>query len=228
MRRKIEVLLGLPAVQWSQEEFYQVAEWLLENHEKALINAAYYVLNNLDDAQDVLSDFLIEIQKNLRGYIPAKGEILVLAKNAVRRAALDLHCRRVVRRTIPLTGLTSEAEGAEAYEWEFADPQLGGGNPEKQVFLTGQELLLSEGTPLVWEAVDALRAQFPNQADALTATAEGLTAPEVAARMSVSPNNARQLISRGRKKVRAYLTSHGTDLSTYDESDELSGGSANR
>jgi RNA polymerase sigma-70 factor (ECF subfamily) len=160
---------------------------LYEAHHAAAFRLAYLLLQDADDAEEVVQDAFVYVFRNLQRYDATRGPF-----RAWLRVALVSRCRNKRRRRqlllVPLEVLDA-GEQAPAHPAATSDPA---GTAE-----------LRGAQRAVWEA---LQQVSPGAREALVLRFyEGLSYAEIAVTLDCSPDAARARVAHGKVQLRRLL-----------------------
>ena len=201
---KAYVITQKPGINWSEDEIDIIMEWLVRPANlEIMLNFANLRLNSIEDAEDAISIFLVNLKTNaqrrdkmvgaIRIYHPEKGIFSRFLWNYIRAA-----CWKVIVKSLPRTGgkatqaVTDEGSlSLDAIEKEFVDDNDG----------PLDAMLQEERRPFLWKCIKKLPS---NERSVLSIFYFG--GRKISNIMVITCNsmsNVKKILSRGRLKLKA-------------------------
>lgn len=160
---------------------------LYDRFSRVLYSAAYRILGNMEDAEDVVQDVFVQIWEKANLYEPTRGKPLTWALTLTRNKSIDRR-RAVLRRN----RLNDEAELE-------AKTSLEGDHPDSVL-----EVYSAEHGAIIRDAVTELSAEQREAID--LAFFGGLTQMEVAEKLGTPLGTVKARIRRGMIRLREIMT----------------------
>ena len=171
---------------------HQVFDEIVERHRSRLFSAAYVIIRNSDDAEEIAQDAFVCAHRNLatfRGDCALATWLYRITQNLARNRYWYFH-RRQRHSTLSLNHALNEDQTGTLLDLVPCDS----GGPL-------QEIVTREFTDLIAEC---MRRMGERQKTILTLT-HTLSYPEIAARMGIHVGTVKSRIARARASLRALL-----------------------
>jgi len=171
---------------------------IVEKYQRRVINAAYRLLGNRDDAEEVAQETFLKVYMSAKSYRPQAELFTYLYTIATRVALNRLRKERRFRR-LSLDG-SKEDEGEHAGSEPASDPS---DRPDLS-------LERSEREALVRRAMDAL--PVAQKAVLMLSRYEGLSYKQIAEVMDISVSSVESKLHRAKQTLRKKLSVYFEDL----------------